>query len=268
MFASCRTFPLANSNKNKVCFVTLINAHKSMPGASSLDGSGLSQKERIMYLDLIAPLPKWKGLQERTQHALSIQRQCLVLILQPCPAVSTRLVSAQPWPGPTCALRVHSPHWNAAPQSPPQTPGGPVAIALCPPSGQLSWRPPPWLTSLPLAGERPAWLQMAVRECWSPETSGARGNRDSKTFRVIKSPVLEPSPVTYFGSYLCALCGSPSPIRPLKQADGQWVGNAAPARVGLEKESWDMLSLSWQRPRTRKEKHRRKMTLLGIRIAF
>lgn len=39
-------------------FVTLINAHKSMPGASSLDGSGLSQKERIMYLDLIAPLPK------------------------------------------------------------------------------------------------------------------------------------------------------------------------------------------------------------------
>lgn len=39
-------------------FVTLINAHKSLPGASSLNGCRLSQKERIMYLDLIAPLPK------------------------------------------------------------------------------------------------------------------------------------------------------------------------------------------------------------------
>ena len=39
-------------------FVTLINAHKSLPGAPSLNGCRLSQKERIMYLDLIAPLPK------------------------------------------------------------------------------------------------------------------------------------------------------------------------------------------------------------------
>lgn len=36
-------------------FVTLINAHKSLPGASSLNGCRLSQKERIMYLDLIGP---------------------------------------------------------------------------------------------------------------------------------------------------------------------------------------------------------------------
>ena len=178
----------------------------------------------------------------------------------------------QPAPGSflprTWALRVHSPHWNSAPQPPPQTPGGPVAIALCPPPGQPSWQPPPWLTSPPLARERPAWLQMAVQECWSLETSGARGNRDSKTFRVIKSPVLGPSPVTYFGSFLRALCGSPSSTRPLEQADGQWVGNAATARVWLEKESWDMLSLSWQRPQTRKESTEEKMTLLGIRIAF
>ena len=59
VFASCRTFSLANSNKNKVCFVCDINkCPQEFAWAPSLNGCRLSQKERIMYLDLIAPLPK------------------------------------------------------------------------------------------------------------------------------------------------------------------------------------------------------------------
>lgn len=59
MFTLYRTFLLANSNKNKICFVCDINKPPQEYAWGSLLAweRRLSQMDRIMHLDLIASLP-------------------------------------------------------------------------------------------------------------------------------------------------------------------------------------------------------------------
>lgn len=111
------------------------------------------------------------------------------------PAHSHRATSDGAWPGPTGALRARPP--------PHHKPQGAQRPSLC---AHLR---------VSLSGDCPrdsrhSHLQKDAKAgCRRlPGNDGTRGNRDSKTFRVIKLPLLGPSPVTYFSSCLCALWGT------------------------------------------------------------
>jgi hypothetical protein len=71
-------------------------------------------------------------------------------------------------------------------------------------------------------------------QAWSLPVPEA--NRVSRTFRVIKLPLLEPRPVknsvlTWVLSGNSPTPPHPAPRLPVELADGQWVGKAAAARA-------------------------------------